>query len=221
VEIPESDGFGVYAAANSAAAVVCLVQKGVIELHVWGSTTRDLAKPDRMVFDLDPDTALPWREVMAAARAAHLRRLPAQRPRSHGDRGVLGARAQGRTGFDAAALGRARRAHEARFVPRGKCRAAPAGIALRSLEDLPAHRADSDRADETQTGNHFMTDRKAHIPTPDPPMPENPEVPRRPPPTVPGEIPPGPSNDPLPIDDPKPRPARPVRDPDRVLGALS
>jgi bifunctional non-homologous end joining protein LigD len=69
VEIPESDGFGVYAVANSAAAVVGLVQKGVIELHVWGSTTRDLAKPDRMVFDLDPDTALPWREVMAAARA--------------------------------------------------------------------------------------------------------------------------------------------------------
>jgi bifunctional non-homologous end joining protein LigD len=69
VEIPESDGFGVYAAANSAAAVVGLVQKDVIELHVWGSTTRDLAKPDRMVFDLDPDTALPWREVMAAARA--------------------------------------------------------------------------------------------------------------------------------------------------------
>jgi bifunctional non-homologous end joining protein LigD len=69
VEIPESDGFGLYAVANSAAAVVGLVQKGVIEMHVWGSTTRDLEKPDRMVFDLDPDTALPWREVMAAARA--------------------------------------------------------------------------------------------------------------------------------------------------------
>jgi bifunctional non-homologous end joining protein LigD len=41
---------------------------GVIELHVWGSTTRDLDKPDRMVFDLDPDVSVPWREVTGAAR---------------------------------------------------------------------------------------------------------------------------------------------------------
>jgi bifunctional non-homologous end joining protein LigD len=63
----ELGGGGVYAAAGSAAAVVALVQMGVIELHAWGATTRDLAKPDRMIFDLDPDTAVPWREVMAAA----------------------------------------------------------------------------------------------------------------------------------------------------------
>jgi len=66
----ELGGGGVYAAANSIAAVVSLVQMGVIELHVWGATTRDLAKPDRMVLDLDPDAAVPWREVMAAARLA-------------------------------------------------------------------------------------------------------------------------------------------------------
>jgi bifunctional non-homologous end joining protein LigD len=60
-------GGGVYAAANTIEAVIGLVQMGVIELHIWGSTTRDLAKPDRMVFDLDPDAAVPWREVMAAA----------------------------------------------------------------------------------------------------------------------------------------------------------
>jgi bifunctional non-homologous end joining protein LigD len=63
----ELGGGGVYAAASSIGAVVGLVQFGVIELHVWGSTTRDLAKPDRMVFDLDPDPAVAWREVMAAA----------------------------------------------------------------------------------------------------------------------------------------------------------
>ena len=60
-------GGGTYAVANSAAAVVALVQMGVIELHTWGSTTRDLARPDRMIFDLDPDPAVPWRQVMAAA----------------------------------------------------------------------------------------------------------------------------------------------------------
>src|SRR5512142_957402 len=46
VTIPESEG--TYAVANSAGAVVGLVQKGVIELHVWGATTHDLGKPDRM-----------------------------------------------------------------------------------------------------------------------------------------------------------------------------
>ena len=68
VTIREAHGEGVYAVANSAAAVVGLVQRGVIELHTSGATTLDLAKPDRMVFDLDPDPQLPWREVMAAAR---------------------------------------------------------------------------------------------------------------------------------------------------------
>src|SRR2546423_6501990 len=35
----ELGGGGVYAAANSVAALVSLVQMGVIELHVWGATT--------------------------------------------------------------------------------------------------------------------------------------------------------------------------------------
>ncbi len=60
-------GGGTYAVANSIEAVVSLVQMGVIELHVWGSTRRDLDRPDRMVFDLDPDPAVAWREVMGAA----------------------------------------------------------------------------------------------------------------------------------------------------------
>jgi bifunctional non-homologous end joining protein LigD len=63
----ELGGGGLYAAANSVGAVVGLVQMGVIELHAWGSTTRKPECPDRMVFDLDPDVRLPWREVMAAA----------------------------------------------------------------------------------------------------------------------------------------------------------
>ena len=70
VTLPESDGEGIYAVANNVAAVIGLVQKGVIELHVWGATTDDIAKPDRLILDLDQDPAVPWREVMAAARLA-------------------------------------------------------------------------------------------------------------------------------------------------------
>jgi bifunctional non-homologous end joining protein LigD len=73
VAISERGGEGIYAVANSSPAVIGLVQMGVIELHVWGATTADLGKPDRMVFDLDPDPALPWREVMEAARQVHER----------------------------------------------------------------------------------------------------------------------------------------------------
>ena len=69
----ELGGGGVYAAASSIGAVVSLVQMGVIELHVWGATTKDLSKPDRMVFDLDPDPSVPWREVMAGAHLVRKR----------------------------------------------------------------------------------------------------------------------------------------------------
>jgi len=69
----ELGGGGLYAAAGSIGAVVGLVQMGVIELHTWGSTTRDLARPDRMILDLDPDPRLPWRTVMAAAHHARER----------------------------------------------------------------------------------------------------------------------------------------------------
>lgn len=68
----ELGGGGLYAAANSAAAVVGLVQMGVIELHAWGATTRDLERPDRMILDLDPDPNLPWRTIMAASH--HVRK---------------------------------------------------------------------------------------------------------------------------------------------------
>ena len=67
VPIQEAKGEGLYAAAGSIEAVIGLVQMGVIELHVWGATTADLEKPDRMVFDLDPDPAIAWGEVADAA----------------------------------------------------------------------------------------------------------------------------------------------------------
>lgn len=71
VPIREAKGEGIYAAASSIGAIIGLVQMGVIELHVWGATTDDLDKPDRMVFDLDPDPAVAWRDVMAAAQRTH------------------------------------------------------------------------------------------------------------------------------------------------------
>lgn len=43
------------------------VQFGVLEFHIWGSTVADTERPDRLVFDLDPDPAVGFPEVRKAA----------------------------------------------------------------------------------------------------------------------------------------------------------
>jgi bifunctional non-homologous end joining protein LigD len=48
--------------------VVSLAQAGVLEIHVRGSSTADLEKADRLVFDLDPGPGVGWKDVIAAAR---------------------------------------------------------------------------------------------------------------------------------------------------------
>jgi bifunctional non-homologous end joining protein LigD len=57
-----------YLAVDSLPGLISLVQLGVLELHVWGSTVDDLEHPDQLVFDLDPDEALPWSRVTDGAR---------------------------------------------------------------------------------------------------------------------------------------------------------
>ena len=51
------------------AGLIELVQMGVLEMHVWGSTAHKLERPDRLIFDLDPDPHVDWSEVVKATRA--------------------------------------------------------------------------------------------------------------------------------------------------------
>jgi bifunctional non-homologous end joining protein LigD len=67
VEVPERSGGATYMMANSLAAIVGLVQLGVLELHPWGSRAPKLERPDRLVFDLDPDKAVSWQQLADAA----------------------------------------------------------------------------------------------------------------------------------------------------------
>jgi bifunctional non-homologous end joining protein LigD len=53
--------------ANTQKALIGLSQMGVLELHTWNASAPDLQHPDRVIFDLDPDPALPWSAMIEAA----------------------------------------------------------------------------------------------------------------------------------------------------------
>lgn len=53
--------------------LAALVQFGVVEIHLWGSTADEIEKPDQMIFDLDPDKGVDWPMVVEAAQEIHRR----------------------------------------------------------------------------------------------------------------------------------------------------
>ncbi|NDV52545.1 MULTISPECIES: DNA ligase D [unclassified Salipiger] len=56
-----------YMYVSNTAGLVAAVQMGTLEFHIWGSRRDRLERPDRMVFDLDPDEALDFSAVTSAA----------------------------------------------------------------------------------------------------------------------------------------------------------
>ncbi len=52
-------------------ALVGAAQMDAIELHTWNALTTAMEKPNRIVFDLDPDPALDWSRMIEAARLTH------------------------------------------------------------------------------------------------------------------------------------------------------
>jgi bifunctional non-homologous end joining protein LigD len=56
---------------DSAKALVGAAQMGTIELHTWNAVASNIEKPDRVVFDLDPDPALGWERMIEAAQLTH------------------------------------------------------------------------------------------------------------------------------------------------------
>ena len=68
VPIREKDGgHEDYLYVENAAGILSCVQMGTIEFHGWASRASDVEKPDRMIFDLDPDEDLGFGEVRNAA----------------------------------------------------------------------------------------------------------------------------------------------------------
>ncbi|KQN27825.1 DNA ligase D [Sphingomonas sp. Leaf38] len=68
VPIREKDGSTEdYLYVDDADGLVACVQMGTIEFHGWGSSNATLEKPDRLVFDLDPDEGLDFGDTKTAA----------------------------------------------------------------------------------------------------------------------------------------------------------
>jgi bifunctional non-homologous end joining protein LigD len=68
VAVEEKDGTAEdYLYVTRAEGLVAAAQMGTIEFHVWGARADRMDRPDRLVFDLDPDEGLGWPEVQAAA----------------------------------------------------------------------------------------------------------------------------------------------------------
>ena len=68
VAIEESGGeVADYLYATRPESLIAAAQMGSLEYHIWGAKVDRLERPDRLVFDLDPDEGLAWIDVRAAA----------------------------------------------------------------------------------------------------------------------------------------------------------
>jgi bifunctional non-homologous end joining protein LigD len=57
-----------YVVVDDVKGLMSLAQIAALEIHAWGSRTDKLERPDRLIFDLDPDPAVSWSDVVVAAR---------------------------------------------------------------------------------------------------------------------------------------------------------
>jgi DNA ligase D len=67
VGLSDEEGRGDFLYVETAQGFLSLTQFGAIEFHPWGCRVDDPEHPDRFIVDLDPDPALPWTQVRAAA----------------------------------------------------------------------------------------------------------------------------------------------------------
>lgn len=56
---------------DSFTALIGSAQMNVIEFHTWNATTRNPARPDRLIFDLDPGEGVTWAQVREGTEITH------------------------------------------------------------------------------------------------------------------------------------------------------
>ena len=69
VEIPDkkTGKLEPYITLSTEEALAGLAQMGVLEIHPWGCHNNDLERPDRIIFDLDPDSSIGWKVLSSSA----------------------------------------------------------------------------------------------------------------------------------------------------------
>ncbi len=67
VRLKEQRGVAQYMYVDALPALISLVQFSVLEVHVFNCRRDRPERPDQVMFDLDPDEALPWSAVVDAA----------------------------------------------------------------------------------------------------------------------------------------------------------
>jgi bifunctional non-homologous end joining protein LigD len=71
-ELPDLwEGHGPLLEVPSAKALIAAAQMNVIEFHTWNSVKRSIARPDRMIFDLDPGEGVDFAVVREGAQLLH------------------------------------------------------------------------------------------------------------------------------------------------------
>jgi bifunctional non-homologous end joining protein LigD len=91
VPIRESAGKRDYLYIEDLQGLIAAVQMGALELHLWGAHADEVEKPDRMVFDLDPDEDVDFGAVKSAAKdmRARLKKLGLESfPMATGGKGI-------------------------------------------------------------------------------------------------------------------------------------
>jgi bifunctional non-homologous end joining protein LigD len=73
IPLRQKSGKEDYLFVRDAAGLLELVQMNTLEFHPWGSRVETVEQPDRLVFDLDPDVGIDWKQIVAAARDVRAR----------------------------------------------------------------------------------------------------------------------------------------------------
>ncbi|HEX5234769.1 MAG TPA: DNA ligase D [Silvibacterium sp.] len=56
-----------YITMGDTKGLIGLAQMGVLEVHPWSSRNNALETPDQLIFDLDPDTGIEWKQLVTSA----------------------------------------------------------------------------------------------------------------------------------------------------------
>ncbi len=73
VNLKDEEGRAAFITITEPKGYLAMAQFGAVEFHLWGCRIDDPEHPDRLVIDLDPDTALPWSRVCDGAEILRAR----------------------------------------------------------------------------------------------------------------------------------------------------